>query len=88
MKDSYEAYHLLREDAYFEDSLKLPSSQPRTSRRYSTRGIITFLVTVIFVSSLVVNSLLAYHIIQLRAQLETAGATQFGMSTVLYFTIL
>ena len=51
------------------------------------RGIITILVTVIFVSSLVVNSLLAYHIIQLRTLLETAGATQFGLSTVLYLTI-
>ena len=87
MKDSYEAYHLLKEDADFEDNHELSSSQPRTSRRYSMRGIITVLVTVIVVSSLVVNSLLAYHIIQLRALLETAGATQFGLLIVLYFTI-
>ena len=86
MKDSCEAYRLLREDADFADNLELVSPQPRSSRRSSIRGIISILLTVIFVLSLVVNNVLVYYVIQLRAQLETAGATQFGLSTFLYFT--
>lgn len=87
MKDSCEAYRLLREDADFTDNLELLSPQPRSSRRFSMRGIISILITAIFVFSLVLNNILIYYIIQLGRQLETAGATQFGLSTVLYFTI-
>ena len=86
MKDSCEAYHLLREDADFADNLELPSPQPKSSPRFPMRGIISILTTVIFVLSLVVNTALIRYIIHLRAQLETAGATQFGLSTFLYFT--
>ena len=87
MKNSYEAYRLLGEDADSEDNLELPSSQARFSRLCSIKGVVSVLITVIFVSSLVVNTFLVYYIVQLRGQLETAGATQFGLSTVLYFTM-
>ena len=87
MKESSEGYRLLREDADFADNLDLLSPQPESSRRFSMRGIIPILITGIFVFSVVLNIILTYHIIQLRRHLETAGATQFGLSTVLYFPI-
>lgn len=86
MKTSYEAYRLLEEDADSEKSLEFPSSQPRSSRRCLKKGVVSVFITVMSVSSLVVNSFLVYYIIQLRGQLKTAGATQFGLSMVLYFT--
>ena len=87
MKNSYEAYRLLGEDADSEDSLELSSSQARSSRRCSMKGVVSVLIIVISVSSLLVNSYLVYYIVELRGQLETAGATQFGLSTVFYFTM-
>lgn len=87
MKESSEEYRLLREDADFADNLELLRPQPRSSRRFPMRGIIFILITVIFVGSVVLNIILIYHIIQLGRHLETAGATQFGLSIVLYFTI-
>ena len=84
MKNSYEAYRLLGEDADSDDNLELSSSQARFSRRCSMKGVVSVLITVISVSSLVVNTFLVYYIVQLKGQLETAGATQFGWSTVLY----
>ena len=85
MKKSYEANHLLGEDADSEDNLELPSSQARSSRCCSMKGVVSVLITVISISSLIINIFLVYHIVQLRGQLQTAGATQFGLSTVLYF---
>ena len=87
MKESCEEYRLLREDIDFADDLKLLCPQPRSSRHFSMRGIVIILITVILVFSVVLNIILIYHIIQLGRHLETAGATQFGLSTVLYFTI-
>ncbi len=87
MKNSYETYHLLADDDECEENPELLSSQPRSSRLYSMNGIISILVIVISVSSLVINIFFACYIIQLRGQLETAGATQFGLSTVLYYTM-
>lgn len=86
MKNSYEAYHLLGEDDDSERNLELSSSQSRSSRGFSMKGVVSVLITVISVSSLVVNIFLVHYITQLRGQLKTAGATQFGLSTVLYFT--
>lgn len=85
MKDSCEAYRLLREDADFADNLELRSPQLSSSRRFSMGGIISILIPVIFVLSLVLNNILIFHVIQLGRQLETAGATRFGISIVLYF---
>ena len=87
MKNSYEAYHLLEEEAEFEKNLDLPSFQPRSSRHFPTKGVVPVLITVISVSSLVVNIFLVYYIIQLRMQLKAASATQFGLSTVWYLTM-
>ena len=86
MKNSDEVHRLLEEDADSEKSLEFSSSQPRSCRRYSKKGVVSVFITVISVSSLVVNSFLVYYIIQLKGQLKTAGATQFGLSMVLYST--
>ena len=86
MKEPSEEYRLLTEDADFADNFELLRPQPRSSRRFSMRGITFILITVIFVFSVVLNIILIYHIIQLGRRLETAGATQFGLSIVLYFT--
>ena len=87
MKNAYEADHLLGEDADSESNLEIASSQARFSRHCSIKGVVSVVITVISVSLLVVNTFLVYYIVQLRGQLETAGATQFGLSTVLCLTV-
>ena len=87
MKESCEEYRLSSEDVDFADNLNLLAPQPKSSRRCSMRGLIPILISGIFVFSVVLNIILTYHTIQLRRHLETAGATQFGLSTALYFPI-
>ena len=78
MKNRYEAYRLLGDDASSQEDLEFPFSQPKASRVCSIKGITRILPVVFFVTSLFLNGFLGVYVFRFRKQVVTNGATHFG----------
>lgn len=78
MKNLYEAYHLLRDDASSQEDLELPFSQPKACRVCSIKGITRILPVVFFVTSLFLSGFLRVYVFELRKQVAINIATQSG----------
>ena len=76
MKNLYEAYHLLGDDASSQEDLELPFSQPKARRVCSVKGITRILPVVFFVTSLVLSGFLRVYVFELRKEVAINGATQ------------
>ena len=78
MKDLREKYTLLQDDEVSDLEPELLSRSLNRTTTLSVRGILITLFATICVLSLALNAFLVYHVTQIKNQVGTCGATEFG----------
>lgn len=82
MKNVYEAYCSLGDDASSQEALETPGSRPKGSRVCSAKGICRTLPVILCPTSFFGNGFLGVCVFNLRKQIGTQDMTQFGQSII------